>query len=416
MSTYRHSPTGGLDYESDHLFLLMGGNPLPNAVAALTLLRPGGMAHIIHTDQTQVQAQNLGRLLAGEAGFHTAPLINLGTAQAAAAVIRGQVQQRAVGLQGQVGMNYTGGTKPMAVHAYRALAAVCPGAIFSYLDSNTAKITLDCDHGPSQRIPLVVDLSLAQMFQLHGLRWHPDHPPLTEPLLPMAATALAEVYQDWHLVGNWRQWCRTTLLPALKQGPDWKPLWQLQDLPPLGLADLAAPLRQLLQTHLGARATELDLSALLPLGFSDLTQVGNWLDGVWLEHYTLDQVGQLAQAYRIREVGLGFQMVDSAGPPGRYGRFEFDLAFCQGHQLFALSCTTATSRSGCKQKLLEAVVRARQLGGSEARVGLVCGYPWSENLRRELEVMGRDRRVAVFGRQEWPQLAENIAKWIETNG
>jgi hypothetical protein len=30
--------------------------------------------------------------------------------------------------------------------------------------------------------------------------------------------------------------------------------------------------------------------------------------------------------------------------------------------------------------------------------------------------MGRDRRVAVFGRQDWPQLAENIAEWIETNG
>ena len=32
--------------QTDHLFLLMGGNPLPNAVAALTLLKPGGTPHI----------------------------------------------------------------------------------------------------------------------------------------------------------------------------------------------------------------------------------------------------------------------------------------------------------------------------------------------------------------------------------
>jgi hypothetical protein len=29
--------------------------------------------------------------------------------------------------------------------------------------------------------------------------------------------------------------------------------------------------------------------------------------------------------------------------------------------------------------------------------------------------MGRDRRVAVFGRQDWPQLGAKIAEWIEEN-
>ena len=34
---------------SDHLFLLMGENPVPNWVAARLLLREGGLAHLLHS-------------------------------------------------------------------------------------------------------------------------------------------------------------------------------------------------------------------------------------------------------------------------------------------------------------------------------------------------------------------------------
>lgn len=40
----------------------------------------------------------------------------------------------------------------------------------------------------------------------------------------------------------------------------------------------------------------------------------------------------------------------------------------------------------CKQKLMEANWRSRQLGCGEARVALVCCYDWAESLKSELEV------------------------------
>jgi hypothetical protein len=404
--------------QTDHLFLLMGGNPLPNAVAALTLLQPGGTPHIIHTRQTQTQAQNLMALLTTTFGYQPTPLIDLDQAQAEAAIIRQQVQARATSLRGTVGMNYTGGTKPMSVHAYRALAEVCPQATFSYLDSNTSKITLDQDHGPSQQIALDATLSLGQLFQLHGLRWRDNQPPLTMPILPEAATQLAQLHQLRELAYNWRQWCNRSLLPLTKDRDYWLPEWQLPQVPPVPLDRLAAPLRDVLQTHLGADNTTLSLAVAPKLGFPAITDLCAWLDGIWLEHYTLAQVQSLnlAPETASQKLGLGFHIVQPEPHSPRYDKFEFDVAFMRGYHLFALSCTTGTTRKGCKQKLLEASIRSRQLGGSEARVALVCGYHRPEDLRAELEVMGRDKRVAVFGRQDWPQLGQKIAKWVKQNG
>jgi hypothetical protein len=404
------------NYRTDHLFLLMGGNPLPNAVAALTLLKPGGTPHIIHTRQTQTQAANLMALLETGFGYGAAPLIDLAQAQAEASVIYSKVQNRAKTLTGSVGMNYTGGTKPMSVHAYRAVAAVRPEATFSYLDSNTSKITVEAETIPSLQLDLEVDLRLNQLFQLHGLRWRPQSPPLPQPRLPGAATLLAMLYQDWNLVRNWRRWCETSLLPLTKKGAYWRPEGELAQTRPVPLAGLADPFKNVLQTHLEASSDELSLQVAFGLGFGSVMELCAWLDGIWLEHYTLAQVQGLAQAQGIRDARLGFHMVEPDRDDAGYDKFEFDVAFMQGYHLFALSCTTATGRGRCKQKLLEAAVRSRQLGGSEARVALVCGHHRAEGLRRELEVMGRDRWVAVFGRYDWPRLGMKVAEWIEGNG
>ncbi len=403
-------------YQTDHLFLLMGGNPLPNAVAALTLLSPGGTPHIIHTRQTRTQAANLMALLETGFGFRSAPLIDLDLSQAEASVIYSKVQHRAKTLTGTVGMNYTGGTKPMSVHAYRAVAAVRPEATFSYLDSNTSKITVEAETSPSLQLNLEVELRLDQLFQLHGLRWRPDQPPLADPILPDAALQMARLYQHWPLVRSWRRWCETALLPLTKDGNRWRREWELAQVEPIPLNGLATPLKDVLQTFLGASANELSLQDAYKQGFGSMTEVCAWLDGIWLEHYTLAQVQGLAQSYGLQDRRLGFHMVQPDAPNPRFDKFEFDVAFMRGYHLFALSCTTSTGRAGCKQKLLEAAVRSRQLGGSEARVALVCGHNRPDGLRSELEVMGRDRRVAVFGRYDWPKLGKKVAEWVEGNG
>ncbi|MGI0485040.1 Card1-like endonuclease domain-containing protein [Pantanalinema rosaneae CENA516] len=404
-------------YQVNHLFLLMGENPLPNAVAAMTLLQPGGTPYLVHTTHTRLQAERLASVLRTVPTLQTPRYVNLGEHQAEASVIRQQIQTIAATLSGTVGMNYTGGTKVMSVHAYRALAHSHPNAIFSYLDSNTLEMVLDNDDGASSHFKVTLPLTLKQLFQLHGLAWNSHQPPIVHPIQTAVAIQFAHLHRfaDWAKV--WRSWCNSELR-RLAKTPffHWKPEAELAQLPALSLQGLIDPFKQVLQQHLGAESNTLSLATAQKHGFQRLSQICEWLDGVWLEHYVLHQIQQIAAAAEIHEVRLGFRMHDARAATPPWDKFEFDVAFMRHYQLFALSCTTTDRRSLCKQKLIEANLRARQLGGAEARVGLVCCHDRPDSLRSELEVATRNRKIAVFGRQDLQHLGQKIVNWVQQNG
>lgn len=405
-------------YLVQHLFLLMGENPLPNAVAALTLLAPGGIPYLVHTSRTERAAARLQAVLQEFKALKSPQLINLKDYQADAFQIRRRIQSRAATLTGPVGLNYTGGTKVMAVHATRAVEAAHPQAVFSYLDSNTLEMLVDQDKAPPVRFKAIPQFTLGQLFRLHGLTWRQAQPPLKQPVQPEAAAKLADMFaRSPHLARAWRQWCHQVLRPATKSDRDfWKSEAELALVQPLSLAGLPAPLVSLWADYLGATGLTYALATALNHGFTSLTQLCEWLDGIWLEHHTLHQIQQVAAALAIHDSRLGFPIADPLRPQHPWPKFEFDVACVRHYQLFALSCTTSESRKLCKQKLMEASTRARQLGGTEARVGLVCCRGDTEQLCSELEVEIRDRKIAVFGRQDLPQLGQKFAKWVESNG
>lgn len=396
----------------------MGENPLPNAIAVLSLLGDGGIPYLIHTKRTTTQAHYLANVLRESARFQPAVFIDLGESQAEASVIRQKIQAIARPLTGRIGMNYTGGTKPMSVHAYRAMSAIHPDAVFSYLDSNTLEMMFDQDEQPSVRQKVSPTLTLDQLFRLHGLSWQPDHPPCDRPIQPEAAATLAQFYQSDDLRIAWQQWCRRVLRPQTKNDYDrWHSEDALAAVRPLAIADLPAPIREdLLSLYFETTRTELSLQTASKLGFSSITQFCAWLDGLWLEHHTLHEIQRMSPSLNVHDSRMSFNIRDPQKPYQSWAKFEFDVAFMQGYHLFALSCTAATGRSICKQKLLEASVRARQLGGSEARIGLVCGYHRPVSLRSELEVTTRNRKVAVFGRSDWLRLGDRVSQWVKSNG
>ena len=130
------------EYQVDHLFLLIGKNPLPNYVAAKTLLREGGIPYLVHTRDTLTSAQRLWEMLRDDVPeLESDPLISLDDQESDAHYIKTKIEQQVGQIEKneQVGLNYTGGTKAMSVHAYRALFKARPDAIFSYLDPRNWK-------------------------------------------------------------------------------------------------------------------------------------------------------------------------------------------------------------------------------------------------------------------------------------
>ncbi|WP_071879786.1 hypothetical protein [Microcystis aeruginosa] len=55
------------DYQAEHLFLLVGENPLPNYVAARTLLTQGGKVYFVYSHRTTEQKSLLKKELENDA-------------------------------------------------------------------------------------------------------------------------------------------------------------------------------------------------------------------------------------------------------------------------------------------------------------------------------------------------------------
>ena len=99
--------------------------------------------------------------------------------------------------------------------------------------------------------------------------------------------------------------------------------------------------------------------------------------------------------------------------------FEFDVIGLRGYQLFAISCANANDKETIKLKLFEVFVRARQMGGDEARIAVVCRAPAhdenrtpeaiEDEIRREWD---REGKIRIFGEEHLPDLPTHLAEWV----
>ncbi|WP_449419089.1 DUF1887 domain-containing protein [Phormidium nigroviride] len=424
-------------YQVDHLFLLIGENPLPNYVAARTLLNKGGTVYLIYTNQTVSQKNCLKTELKIK-GFSSkeVPLDKQKTDnnKSNAYKIFTEVQDVAKEIPSseKIGLHYTGGTNTMAVHAHRAIFDLRGGtnAVYSYLDAKTLEIFIDHPNSDSTHRGVQLTLSLKDLFKLHKYEWQENNKPLSEPILADAAAEFVRLYQNEEIAKTWRIWSNThpyNNYGELKKAKEFKDKeWRLKsedDLSQLSLSlrgvhpDIINVLRQ----QLDASDTQLSLKFTKAKGFNSYQQVCEWLGGIWLEHYVLQQVKELTKELQLGESKMSFVIKKSQTWEG--GVFEFDVAFMRSYQLFAISCTTSKDQKECKLKLFEAYTRAKQLGGDEARVALVCCCDDDPSkpqrldkwLKSQLEGAVSNPKIAVFLREDLANLKEKIAKWVKDN-
>ena len=399
------------EYQVDHLFLLMGKNPLPNYVAARTLLREGGTPYFVHTKDTAESAERLRQILRNDLSqIKTAQLISLEDYECDSYYIQRQIRSKAELIKNErVGLNYTGGTKAMSVHAYRAILKAHPDAIFSYLDPRRLEMCIDREDGERIRRRVSLELKLGRVIQLHGLTW--SHEPAYQPQLPEAAREFAKFQADQSTAQAWRIWCNSVLRPETKNNGKWLKEAKLRNASPLALKDLPSSVKNALQKFFCATETELSLQLAQENRFKEVKHVCEWLHGEWLEHYILQLLKEISRDWSIHESATSFWIREPRDPNST--KFQFDVAFMRGYQLFALSCTTSDDKELCKNKLFEAYLRARELGGDEARVALVCCSDKPDALKAKIEVALENRKIPVFGRGDLADLSDKISQWIE---
>ncbi len=396
------------DDRADHLILLIGSNPLPNYVAARLLAKStGAVLHLVHTTRTEAVAVRLAVALdtAPETdslggqfkiNYHQVnedlPLEVFKTVERIA---------HGVGTGKQLGLNYTGGNRTMSAHAYAAVDQAPGKPVFSYL--NAGRLTMlihDRERSArSLRADPLINMPLETLFQLHGLKPNPAKPPTLNPLQPDLAGALAKLHSTSEGVGAWFNW-RT------KGSANWSKL-------PVNEPHLSG-FEEALRAMCAGRDPDPDRVA-RALGFDSLPSCAKWFKGGWLEHHTLAELQKAASGQEDADPPqLGVSRIRVVAGKPSSADFDLDVAIMRRYQLFAFSCIASKDAQACKDHLMEAYVRARQTGGDEARIGLVCAHPRPSELQEEIASdIDASGKIRVFGQRHLLNLAEEIRQRLD---
>lgn len=403
------------DYKADHLILLVGGNPLPNYVAARVLGKEGMAISLIYSEGSQPIADRLKNSLDGTFEFTATEPVD----ESRASSIQGEVTRalRQSPDATTVGLHYTGGTKAMAVHAYRAVDAwtklnhrspSSPTWMRALTRSSSTNRPTKCSSVTRSRSTWPICSACT------GGSKQCD--PRTNPILPQTARAIAAAYADHGKDADqpYKHWKHAELYPKCKgDNGDWKrdkDLRQIKLAWPDGvLSSVADALRQETGQHDQA---ELDIEAARQtVKLSAPSDFCKWLDGIWLEHRVLDALmnlpdlrpnpGQALQGVKIK--------TDK-------GDFDLDVAAIFGYQLFGFTCGTAVGRGArgeLKLKLFEGLLRTRQIGGDQARTALICVHEDPDGLQREArQQIDPEGQIRVFGCKQLKDLESELAHWI----
>ena len=101
--------------------------------------------------------------------------------------------------------------------------------------------------------------------------------------------------------------------------------------------------------------------------------------------------------------------------------FELDVIAVLGYQIVVISRTVGNDPKRIKQKGLEAIIRARQLGGDEARAIVLCGsQPFTQEaklIESELqdETGSSDLPLQVWGRNTWKNLSRKFKLYLRND-
>jgi hypothetical protein len=391
------------DYQTQVLFLLVGANPLPDYVAALLLAKEDASIYLLHSRGPRGTidiAERLKRAI--EERRPSANVTLHGIDDADADRIEAQVGQLISTLPSNakaIGLNYTGGTKPMAAHTYHVLRKHFPDGCFSYLDARSLRMMISRGDQPTQRRAAgqAVQLGLEELLALHGYLLPANSRPTPKP--PVLCRAMAQVHSTPDGFKQWRAWTK-----KLDKSPS---LPSLDDYPAVG------PVLEAL-SEICDSSTPTEGSVARALGFEKFTSCSKFLIGEWLEDYTFHELAKVADDLGIADCAMRIKPI-KAGKPRDARDMDLDAAAMCGYQLFAISCIATDRPEPAKDHLFEVFVRARQLGGDEARFALVSCVRDTASLHQEVEqTWDAEGRIRVFGQRDLLSLAQRLEEWFRT--
>ena len=308
-------------------------------------------------------------------------------------------------------LNYTGGTKPMAVYAYSGVIDFCKmeknktiRSFFSYLDPKEFKLVLD-ESGtgypaePDRDLRYKVKLGIEDLFDIHLMKYEKKGDFAT---FNNNDLEIAKISKE--------------ILDSFNKG---KPVW------PEKFFDLKDKTRKKKLNINGIKKLneenafkginknipslknffkkdKFDLEKESPKKrFAELIK---FMSGIWLEDFIVDIIKGLKEKNKIvyDEIRKSVHATYNKKRP-----LEVDIIVMKGYQMFLFSCTADDNTENVKSKAFEAVFRAEQLGGDHATAVTVSHIEDIDPVDKDLKTFGDlQGRYKLIGRDKLMDIEE----------
>lgn len=310
-----------------------------------------------------------------------------------------------------VHLDYSGGTKEMALHSYETFKDVFNGAVtFSYFDSRRNRLKEDT--GIEEPVDSVflgdkVEIHFDELFELHGYSTIPVEERSGSVFsVDFFKEFLDELQKPENFAGYlaWREHFFDVYPNPHKAVPA-EGKATLGDLVPpdfsvSGILEKTVFLKIHAEMPEYSFLEERDGEYYLRTDISNkqtdkLIETRKYLVGRWFEQYIYLLLKEnLLEKGLISDLNLNI-MIQSAAK-----NFEIDVALIQGYELYGISCTTDRTQSLCKSKGFEILHRTKQIAGDNSKAILMTfmneentaetGGDLNDLLEDRLLVLGRD--------------------------
>lgn len=335
-------------------------------------------------------------------------------------------------------LNYTGGTKVMALSIYAVLgklfAETPERLILSDLDPD--KHRLNVVHKDSIRslpadgdITDHIDCTIEEILKLHGVNtklkdddeyndeflWGMNLPKL---LLQLCQSTYQKCNYDAAFCEKWQKAKEIKRVKKVKTEL-YKKLRETCEID--GLSEVMK------QLSLPEEITELKSFAMLEENRDKLYSLCEFVHGKWLEHLFFGYIRKYFEKTETKysDIKMGSEPIflgaSSSDKIQKQGDSEIDIMFMIGYRLFLVTCTTASKIGTVKQKAFEGIYRAKQLGGEQACVIVVSmisealhGNNNLETLRTTLKSFDMDKNVLLLGNDSMLGIANNDSEIIKS--
>ena len=419
-----------------HLILLVGTNPIPNYVVAMYAAKNGASHYyLVHTlesgaqQATQDIAEALRRqLIKRRIELNKITLVPLQDASNSK-TIHSDLKTVLCTIPANEGiiLNYTGGTKAMAIHSYTWLKENRPDqskVFFQYLDARSHSIVTDWGRIPEtedmRNDPNVSMDTINTMLELHGyellsIGTDDPHPTIALMLGKLIENDQIETFFEMKrllrmIYYDVKGICTTKnrLMNQLKDPTAQAAKAELEELLKSKgfLKDIlnSFPHENRILNEDGTLWTPTESSSNNDVARRTKGCIHDYLDGKWLEFHVLRAMKDIVFSKGLtagKHFGHSMKAYKAIGSKD----FELDLFVLRGYQLTGISVTTA-GLSEAKSKAFEVMHRARQIGGEEAR-GILVANLWEDKvaeMEKDITFLltgSTSDYFKVIGREDW---------------